>query len=107
MRADRRGAVAEYSASKFHYLGRSQSPHDERSRSESAAADAATRLTPLAGLALSLLLSLRRLAAILQTVFFLAAGGLRYDKPQLRRDDNTLLPYRLRKEYGASPNPEY
>ena len=72
--------MADYSASKFHYLGRSQSPHDERSRSEPAAADAATRLTPLAalaGLAVALLLSLGLWAAIWQTVFSLAAGWLR------------------------------
>ncbi len=69
--------MADYSASKFHYLGRSPSPHDERSRSEPAAADAATRLTPLAGLAVALLLSLGLWAAIWQTVFSLAAGWLR------------------------------
>jgi hypothetical protein len=69
--------VTNYTAPKFQYFARTRSPHAGRSRSEAVAAGAIPKLTPGAGLIVSLLLSLGLWGAIWQAGSSLAGAWLR------------------------------
>jgi hypothetical protein len=66
-------AVTNYTPQNFHYFANTRSHHAGRSRSEPAAADAATKLAPGAGLIVALLLSLGLWGTIWLTVSRLAS----------------------------------
>jgi hypothetical protein len=69
--------VTDFTGPNSHHLASFRTLYHGRTRSEPAAADAAPRLTPGAGLILSLLLSLGLWAAIWQGVSSLAVAWLR------------------------------